>query len=159
MYVKKGLSKSRKAALLRELLYILYYTNYIFCEKYFNVSWNCTVLKLLYLFLYLFYLILFSWREMHPKSFKYSPIYSVPKIAHHSNLSSSFDSTIAELVFCYQNCSDLLWEKNVLVIEKNFWNSRLKAENLQIFWIFRTILEQFIQTMKSWNNFWIRMLF
>ena len=26
----------------------------------------------------------------------------------------------------------LLWEKNVLVIEKNFWNSRLKAKNLQI---------------------------
>ena len=38
------------------------------------------------------------------------------------------------MVFCYQNCSDLLWEKNVLVIEKNFWNSRLKAENLQNFW-------------------------
>ena len=38
------------------------------------------------------------------------------------------------LVFCYQNCSHLLWEKNVLVIEKNFWNSRLKAENFQKFW-------------------------
>ena len=38
------------------------------------------------------------------------------------------------LVFCYQNCSDLLWEKTVLVIEKNFWNSRLKAKNLQKFW-------------------------
>ena len=24
------------------------------------------------------------------------------------------------LVFCFQNCSDLLWEKNVLLIEKNF---------------------------------------
>ena len=35
------------------------------------------------------------------------------------------------MVFCYQNCSDILWEKNVLVIEKNFLNSRLKAENLQ----------------------------
>ena len=41
---------------------------------------------------------------------------------------------ILEMVFCYQNCSDLLWEKNVLVIEKNFWNSRLKAENLQNIW-------------------------
>ena len=30
------------------------------------------------------------------------------------------------LVFCFQNCSDLLWEKNCFVIEKNFWNSRLK---------------------------------
>ena len=29
---------------------------------------------------------------------------------------------------------DLLWEKIVLVIEKNFWNSRLKAKNLQNFW-------------------------
>ena len=26
------------------------------------------------------------------------------------------------LVFCYQNCSDILWEQIVLVIEKNFWN-------------------------------------
>jgi hypothetical protein len=39
-----------------------------------------------------------------------------------------------KMVFCYRNCSDLLWEKIVLVIEKNFWNSRLKAENLQKFW-------------------------
>ena len=38
------------------------------------------------------------------------------------------------LSFCYQNCYDLLWEKIVLVIEKNFWNSRLKAEKLQNFW-------------------------
>ena len=28
----------------------------------------------------------------------------------------------------------VLWEKIVLVIEKNFWNSRLKAENFQNFW-------------------------
>ena len=46
------------------------------------------------------------------------------------------------LVFCYQNCSDPLWEKNVLAIKKNFWNSRLKAENLQK------------QTVKGKNNFW-----
>ena len=25
-----------------------------------------------------------------------------------------------EMVFCYQNCSDLLWEKIVVVIEENF---------------------------------------
>ena len=30
-----------------------------------------------------------------------------------------------------QNCSDLLWEKILLVIQKNIWNSRLKAENLK----------------------------
>ena len=34
-----------------------------------------------------------------------------------------------EMVLCYQNCSDLLWERIVLVFEKNFWNSRLKADN------------------------------
>ena len=38
-----------------------------------------------------------------------------------------------ETVFCYQNYSDLLLEKVVLVIEKNFWNSRRKAKNLQNF--------------------------
>ena len=39
-----------------------------------------------------------------------------------------------EMVFCYQNCSDMLWEKIALMIEKKFWNSGLKAENLQTFW-------------------------
>ena len=38
------------------------------------------------------------------------------------------------MVFCYQNFSDLLWEKIALVIENNFWNSRLKAANLQKIW-------------------------
>ena len=36
-----------------------------------------------------------------------------------------------EMVFCYQNCFDILLEKFVLVIEKTFWNFRLKVENLQ----------------------------
>ena len=45
-----------------------------------------------------------------------------------------FKKLLEKLAFCYQNWSDLLWEKNALVIEKNFWNSRLKAENLQNFW-------------------------
>ena len=40
----------------------------------------------------------------------------------------------SRLVFCYQNCSGLTWERFVLVIEKTFWNSRLKAEALQNFW-------------------------
>ena len=42
------------------------------------------------------------------------------------------------LVFCYQNCSDMLREKKVLVIQKNFLRS----------------LEQFIQTVRGQNNFW-----
>ena len=47
----------------------------------------------------------------------------------------------------YQNCSDLMWEKNVLVNEK-----KLKAENLQHFW--DHYLEQFIQTVYGENNVW-----
>ena len=41
--------------------------------------------------------------------------------------------------------------KIVLVIENIFWNSRLKAENLQNF--LRSI-EQFDRTVKGQNNFW-----
>ena len=52
------------------------------------------------------------------------------------------------MVFCYQNCFDLLWEKNVLGIEKNFWNSRLKVENLQ----------KGIPIWKWRANFWVRQL-
>ena len=37
------------------------------------------------------------------------------------------DKRAREMVFWYQNCSDLLWEEIV-------WNSRLKAENLQKIW-------------------------
>ena len=37
------------------------------------------------------------------------------------------------MVFYFQNCSDLLWEKNDMVIKKNLWNSKLKAKNLKIF--------------------------
>ena len=51
----------------------------------------------------------------------------------------------AVLIFCYQNCSDLLWKKWYFVTkivltycEKKLFqwsrNSWLKAENLQIFW-------------------------
>jgi hypothetical protein len=34
----------------------------------------------------------------------------------------------------YENCLDLLWEKIVLVNEKNSRNSRLKADNFQKIW-------------------------
>ena len=59
-------------------------------------------------------------------------------------------NTFSEIVFCYKNCSDLLWEEIVQVTEKNIWNSRLMAENLQkkLRW-----LEQFVRTVKGQNNF------
>ena len=37
----------------------------------------------------------------------------------------SFSPKLLEMVFCYQNCADLLWEKIVLVIEKNVWRPRI----------------------------------
>ena len=59
------------------------------------------------------------------------------------------------MVFCFENCSDLLWETIVLAIEKDFCKfdaeGREFAKNLR--W-----LEQFIQTVKSQNNFWNGML-
>ena len=55
------------------------------------------------------------------------------------------------MVFCYQNCSDLLWEKIVLVIKKIFW--KFEAEDREFAKCLRS-LEQFIQTVKGQNNFW-----
>ena len=56
-----------------------------------------------------------------------------------------------EMVFCYQNCSDLMWEKIVLVIEKNLL--KFKAEGRE-FATFLRSLEQSIQTVKGQNNLW-----
>jgi hypothetical protein len=53
-----------------------------------------------------------------------------------------------DMVFCHYNCSDLLWEKNVLVIKKNFWNSRLKASNMyQKFFLYQTFFSQYVRTI------------
>ena len=49
-------------------------------------------------------------------------------------------------VFCFQNCFDQLWEKIVLVMEKNFSK-------------FLRLLEKCIRTVKGQFNFWNRMLF
>ena len=54
------------------------------------------------------------------------------------------------MVFCYQNCSDLLFEEIVLVIEKNL---KFEVEGQEFAKILRS-LEQFVQTVKSQNNFW-----
>ena len=53
-----------------------------------------------------------------------------------------------DMVFCYQNCSGLLWEKND-------WEKLLKfeAEGWEFAKILRS-LEQFIQSVKGQNNFW-----
>ena len=59
------------------------------------------------------------------------------------------------MVFCFENCSDLLWETIVLAIEKDF--CKFDAEGRE-FVINLRWLEQFIQTVKSQNNFWNGML-
>ena len=51
----------------------------------------------------------------------------------------------------YNNCSDLQWEKIVLVIEKKLL--KFKAEGREFAKCLRS-LEQFIQTVKGQNNFW-----
>ena len=52
--------------------------------------------------------------------------------------------------FCCKNCSDLLWEKKVLVIEKKLL--KCEAEG-QEFAIFLRSLEQVIQTVKGVRTF------
>ena len=51
------------------------------------------------------------------------------KKSEHDRPKENFDPAIptmydSEMVFCFKNCSDLLWEKNVLVIEnlQNLWD-------------------------------------
>ena len=48
----------------------------------------------------------------------------------------------------FQNCSDLVWEKIVLVFKKNFWNSRFGTEGREFANILRS-LEQSIQTVEG----------
>ena len=55
------------------------------------------------------------------------------------------------IIFCYQNCSELLWEEIVLVIEKK--PLKYEAEGWE-FANFLRLLEQFIQTVKGEINFW-----
>ena len=61
-----------------------------------------------------------------------------------------------KMVFCYQNCSDLLWEKIVLVIENFFL--KFEAEGREFAKISRS-LEQFVRTVKGQNNFWCQNAF
>ena len=64
------------------------------------------------------------------------------------------------MVFCHQNCSDLLWEKIVLAIEKNFEIRGWRPRICNIFEITRTIhsnsetSEQFLATEFFFNLFY-----
>ena len=64
-----------------------------------------------------------------------------------------------EMVFCCQNCSDLLWEKIVLVIQKTFEIQGWRPRICKMFEITRTIYsnsersEQFLVTECFFNLF------
>ena len=80
----------------------------------------------------------------------------VDKAVHTKNMFKFLSSSclleklhLKEMVFCYQNCSHLLWEKIVPVIEEKL---KFEAEG-QEFAKFLRSLEEFIQTMKGQNNF------
>ena len=61
------------------------------------------------------------------------------------------------LVLCYQNCSDLLWEKNCSCDQEKLL--KFNVEGQEFAKILR-FLQQFIQKVKGQNNFWFNgMLF
>ena len=59
--------------------------------------------------------------------------------------------TPGKMVFCYQNCSHLLWEKKCSRDQEELL--KFEAEGLECAKILRS-LEQFIQTVKGQNNIW-----
>ena len=56
-----------------------------------------------------------------------------------------------EMVFCYQNCSDLQWEKNCSSDREKLLE--FEAEGREFAKFLRS-LEQFIQTVKGQKKFW-----
>ena len=54
-----------------------------------------------------------------------------------------------EMVFCFENCSDIMWEK-ILVTEKNFW--KLEAEGPAFVKKLRSLFEIFFWTVIVWKK-------
>ena len=74
------------------------------------------------------------------------------EIKNPNNFLSESKKKAIEMVFCYQNCSDLLWEKIVLNSDREKL-LKFEAEGREFSKFLRS-LEQFIQTVKGQNNFW-----
>ena len=66
-------------------------------------------------------------------------------------IQNGYVSSFKWMVFCYQNCSDLLWKKNCSSDREKLL--KFEAEGREFAKILRS-LEQFIQTVKGQNNFW-----
>ena len=83
----------------------------------------------------------------------------VPKLLLGKNISSILYSLVMvtyfvgreKMVFCYQNCSDLLLRKNCSSDGEKIL--KFEAEGREFAKILRS-LEQFVQTVKGQNNFW-----
>ena len=80
------------------------------------------------------------------------------KLAHFDFWSTFFysikekqNASKTKMVFCYQNCSDLLWEKNCFSDREK--NLKFEGEGQEFAKILR-LLEQFIHTVIGQNNFW-----
>ena len=65
--------------------------------------------------------------------------------------SSKNAAHMIKMVFCYQNCSDLLWEKNCSSDQERSLKFNTGGQK---FSEFLRSLEQFIKTVKVQNNFW-----
>ena len=77
------------------------------------------------------------------------------QLRYFKNLKSYRIFDLRFLVFCFDEFSDLLWEKIVLVIEKNFWMCKNFANSLPSASNFKTFsqtLEHFFLTVGQ-NNF------
>ena len=92
-----------------------------------------------------FFLNAFRYLQRRIKNMSHTYFSGYSKSVWRSVLQTNFNSSLS-MVFCYQNCSYLQWEKIVLVIEK------FTADGQEFAKILRS-LEQFIQTVKCQNNF------
>ena len=65
----------------------------------------------------------------------------------------SFEKVWLKMVFCYHNCSNLLWERIVLVIKRK--PLKVEAEGQEFAKHLRSLL-QFVRTVKGQNIFWYK---
>ena len=124
---------------------------YSFSSKAPNFEWLCHQLKCISIQYHISNLILLL-TELLPKAIQSDCAYqTLHKFCYVPMwFSFIFLHSRTEMVFCYQNCSDLVLWKMFYVIEKTFeiWGCRLRTSKSF------EITRKFIQTMKVQNNFW-----
>ena len=92
----------------------------------------------------------FSLSKFLKRNFVQKP--ATEKAVLHALWNYKLDRNYVVMVFCYQNWSDLMWEKNSCDREKLL---KFKAEGRVFAKNLRSLnLEQFILTVKGQNNSW-----